>query len=196
MDCRPVRQPVSGVARYCIEIRNRLEALGPVRLSPFVQSAENAEALSELNDHDEFVEIIDWLRPRSIRNLAIETSPRLVDRLLPAGFDLVHETYFARLVASARQKMPQRLSRVADEEDIALSAMCSFFRGMQENKFDVNDRGDLWKLLVSIASHKASGERRFLAQATGWIARVTLPKAAAARTTFQPRIPILSKILL
>jgi len=51
--------------------------------------------------------------------------------------------------------------RVADEEDVALSAMNSFCRGMVGHRFDeVNDREDLWKLLVTITARKACKQRR------------------------------------
>jgi len=72
----------------------------------------------------------------------------------------IWEAYFSRLVSCAQRKLPQYLSRAADGEDIALSAMCSFFRGMKNGAYEITDRGDLWKLLISIASHKANDERR------------------------------------
>jgi RNA polymerase sigma factor (sigma-70 family) len=66
------------------------------------------------------------------------------------------ERYFERLVNLARQKLPDRLRRAADEEDVALSAFHSFCRGVQGGRFpQLADRDDLWRLLVVITAHKA-----------------------------------------
>jgi hypothetical protein len=46
---------------------------------------------------------------------------------------------------------------VADEEDIALSALNSLYDGVQAGRFPrLNDRDDLWKLLVTIACRKTN----------------------------------------
>ena len=71
------------------------------------------------------------------------------------------ETYFSRLVRYARRRLDGLPLRAADEEDVALSAMHSFCRGMERHRFDhVNDRNDLWKLLVTITARKACAQRR------------------------------------
>ena len=69
--------------------------------------------------------------------------------------------YFEKLVHLARKKLVGVALRSADEEDVALSAMYSFCRGMREKKFAwVADRTDLWKLLVTITARKALGQKR------------------------------------
>lgn len=66
------------------------------------------------------------------------------------------ERYFARLVGLARRKLASSPQRLADEEDIALSAFKSLCRGASEGRFPrLSDRDDLWPLLVVLASHKA-----------------------------------------
>ena len=58
--------------------------------------------------------------------------------------------------------------RAADEEDVALSAMHSFCRGMADHRFDeVGDREDLWKLLVTITARKVCAKRRHFAAKRG-----------------------------
>jgi len=75
--------------------------------------------------------------------------------------ELLWEAYFEKLVHLARKKLAGVTLRSADEEDVALSAMYSFYRGMQEKKFGwVADRTDLWKLLVTITARKACVQRR------------------------------------
>ena len=67
--------------------------------------------------------------------------------------------YFARIAGVARSRLKGSPGRDADEEDIALSAMESFFRGVQDGRFpDLQDRTGLWPLLVKITARKAINE--------------------------------------
>src|SRR5215470_8233302 len=67
------------------------------------------------------------------------------------------QVYFRRLVGLARvrlQGLPRRAA--ADEEDVALSAFQSFWEGAVRGRFpQLADRGDLWKLLVTLTARKA-----------------------------------------
>ena len=64
--------------------------------------------------------------------------------------------YFRRLVGLARQRLGAAPRGVADEEDVALSAFDSFCRGAVQGRFPrLGDRGDLWRLLVTITARKA-----------------------------------------
>jgi DNA-directed RNA polymerase specialized sigma24 family protein len=66
------------------------------------------------------------------------------------------EGYFRRLVELARHKLLGRPRAAADEEDVALSAFDSFFRGVGEGRFSqLLDRDDLWQLLVMLTARKA-----------------------------------------
>lgn len=66
------------------------------------------------------------------------------------------EGYFGRLVYLARAKLRGAQRRVADEEDVALSAFDSFCRGAERNRFPrLEDRDDLWQLLLMITARKA-----------------------------------------
>ena len=69
--------------------------------------------------------------------------------------------YFAKLVRLARRKLDGMPLRDVDEEDVVLSAMNSFCMGVVNNKFSkLNNRTDLWKLLVTITARKATAARR------------------------------------
>jgi DNA-directed RNA polymerase specialized sigma24 family protein len=71
------------------------------------------------------------------------------------------EHYFTRLVRLARQRLPAGRRRASDEEDIALSALDSFFRGIGRGRFPaLNDRRGLWPLLVTITARKAAKQAR------------------------------------
>ncbi len=77
-----------------------------------------------------------------------------------AGQELF-ERYFKRLVGLARKKLSGAARRVADEEDVALSAFTSFFGAVERGACpQLSDRGDLWRLLVTITEHKAIDEIR------------------------------------
>jgi DNA-directed RNA polymerase specialized sigma24 family protein len=67
------------------------------------------------------------------------------------------ERYFHLLVARARAAL-RRLSRsTADDEDVALGAFESFCRGAKEGRFpNINDRNDLWRVLVVLTAWKAA----------------------------------------
>lgn len=71
------------------------------------------------------------------------------------------QTYFVRLVGFARKQLSTLPRREMDEEDVALSALQSFHQGVLANRFPVlNDRHDLWKILLTIAVRKVMVQRR------------------------------------
>src|SRR5690349_9447439 len=75
--------------------------------------------------------------------------------------DGLWRVYFDKLARLARAKLDPVVRRQADEEDVALSAMHSFCRGMKAGRYrDLADRDELWRLLVTIVAHKAARERR------------------------------------
>lgn len=78
-----------------------------------------------------------------------------------ADVELLWRRYFLRLVALARQKLADSPRRVADEEDVALSAFASFCEGAEQGRFpELTDRDGLWPLLVVITARKAGHLRR------------------------------------
>jgi DNA-directed RNA polymerase specialized sigma24 family protein len=71
------------------------------------------------------------------------------------------ERYFRLLVGRARSALRGASRRVADEEDIALSAFDSFCRGAEQGRFPrLEDRDDLWRLLLTITARKAGHQIR------------------------------------
>lgn len=72
------------------------------------------------------------------------------------GVEVVWEEYFPQLVQYARRKLGGSPKGAGDEEDVALSAMASFCRVMKSGRYQrVDDRDDLWRLLVTITKRKA-----------------------------------------
>ena len=74
----------------------------------------------------------------------------------PAAAQPLWDRYFHRLVGLARTKLHGKKGRAADEEDVALSAFATFYRAAEAGRFPkLNDRDDLWRLLVTLTERKA-----------------------------------------
>lgn len=79
----------------------------------------------------------------------------------PEAAQRLWERYFRRLVGLARKKLRGASCREADQEDVALGAFDSFFRGAEQGRFPrLHDRDDLWRLLFGIIRHKAYDVKR------------------------------------
>jgi DNA-directed RNA polymerase specialized sigma24 family protein len=87
----------------------------------------------------------------------------------PAAAQELWNRYFGRLVALARGRLAARVRRVADEEDVALSAFHSFCQAAAAGRFPrLSDRDDLWAVLVTLTERKAFAQAdRELAQKRG-----------------------------
>jgi DNA-directed RNA polymerase specialized sigma24 family protein len=74
----------------------------------------------------------------------------------PQAIERLWGSYFERLVGLARTMLPGYARRVSDEEDVALSAFHSLCKGAAAGRFPkLDDRDDLWRLLVVITFRKA-----------------------------------------
>lgn len=74
----------------------------------------------------------------------------------PDAAQQLWERYYQRLVGLARTKLQGSPQRMADPEDVALSAFNSFFQGAGKGRFpQLTDRTDLWRLLIVITARKA-----------------------------------------
>jgi DNA-directed RNA polymerase specialized sigma24 family protein len=73
-----------------------------------------------------------------------------------AGAQAIWQRYFPRLVQLARKQIKGVPRGMADEEDVALSALDCFCRAARQGRFpDLAARDDLWRLLLQITVHKA-----------------------------------------
>src|SRR3954469_12046784 len=69
--------------------------------------------------------------------------------------------YFNGLVQIARDRLREAPRGKADEEDVALSAFHSLCQGAARGRFpELQDRNNLWKLLLAITAQKALDHRR------------------------------------
>lgn len=70
------------------------------------------------------------------------------------SYQVFWDAYFAKVCRLAKNRMGHLNHSVRDEEDIALSAMKSFWLAIGKKEDKLADRTELWKLLVTITKRK------------------------------------------
>jgi DNA-directed RNA polymerase specialized sigma24 family protein len=99
-----------------------------------------------------------------MEEVAVDSVALLLHRLKEGDSqapDGIWSKYFTNLVEHARNRLRSLPNRVTDEEDVALSALNSFFEGAKRQRFpELKSRDDLWKLLLVITARKATAARR------------------------------------
>lgn len=89
--------------------------------------------------------------------LVIEDPKQLLSLLSARNDDAarqVFDRYVNRLIGLARNRLSARMSRRVDPEDVVQSAFRSFFRKAGDSAFELEETGDLWRLLVVITLNK------------------------------------------
>jgi len=66
----------------------------------------------------------------------------------------IFERYAERLTRLAKSRLAAKLAARVEPEDIMLSAYRSFFVRARQGRFDLQRRGDLWRLLAEVTLHK------------------------------------------
>jgi DNA-directed RNA polymerase specialized sigma24 family protein len=111
------------------------------------------------------VELESQCEPRENAGSSVTQWIRTLRQGDQAGAQRLWETYFRRLVGLARARLRDAPRRIADEEDVALSAFHSFCRGARAGRFPrLDDRNDLWQILVLITVRKAIDLRNYEAR--------------------------------
>jgi DNA-directed RNA polymerase specialized sigma24 family protein len=88
----------------------------------------------------------------------------------PEAAKRLWEAYFARLVSLARARLWASPRGMADEEDVALSAFNSFFDGVKAGRFPrLDNRDDLWQILLVLTTRKAVGLIRHQTMLKRWL---------------------------
>ncbi len=78
------------------------------------------------------------------------------------GYEIEAVQRFAdRLIRLARSRMPARLQRRVDPEDVVQSAFRSFFERNSRGQFQFQEIPDVWKLLSAITFRKVQKSIRF-----------------------------------
>lgn len=102
-DLRPVRPPISGVARYCIHLAVGLAAFRDDfdLLGLYYGNRNSNEALRRTTELT--FPSVSNVHPKLL-NTILEFFPALSGAVVRGKFDLVHETYFANAYGTKRQK--------------------------------------------------------------------------------------------
>jgi RNA polymerase sigma factor (sigma-70 family) len=66
----------------------------------------------------------------------------------------IDRRYRSRLCALVAKEMGKRIAQREDPDDPVQSALRSFFRGIDEDRFVVDHESNLWRLLATITRHK------------------------------------------
>jgi RNA polymerase sigma-70 factor (ECF subfamily) len=83
----------------------------------------------------------------------------------------VFELYARRLIGLARSQLSNQLRPKLDPEDVAQSALKSFFRGVSDGKVSLSDWDGLWGLLVLITVRKCRKQVVYYRRARRAVAR-------------------------
>ncbi|MEM6471694.1 MAG: ECF-type sigma factor [Planctomycetota bacterium] len=99
----------------------------------------------------------------------MDTIQKMVDRVRAGDDEAAHhlwERYFPEVIRLAGQRMRGRANTVADEEDVAISVMESFFRAARAGRFpDLAGRDEILRLLAKMTSRKVIDKiRRVIAR--------------------------------
>ncbi len=114
----------------------------------------------------------------------------------PQASQELWERYVDRLVRLARKKLGRTPRRAADEEDVVLSAFDGFFRGVTESRFpQLDDRDDLWQVLVMLTDRKTVDHRRRELAAKRGGGAVRGESAFADRQATESHQPGLSQVI-
>lgn len=71
------------------------------------------------------------------------------------------QRYYSILVDQAQRRMSGR-TRIHDGEDVVVDVFASFYQGIEEGRFpQLQDRNDLWALLLTITRNKAAKAIRY-----------------------------------
>ena len=73
------------------------------------------------------------------------------------SLEKIWNKYYKHLITFARKKLGNAPRRNFDEDDIVSSVLESFFDGVQQDRFPkLNDRTDLWKILLTMTARKTA----------------------------------------
>lgn len=73
----------------------------------------------------------------------------------------LYQHFCSRLHEMARLRIPTNVRSAYDQDDVAVSAFHSVFLSVRKQKYEINDRGDFWRLLLTIAERKIAKRIRY-----------------------------------
>ncbi|MHC4406621.1 MAG: ECF-type sigma factor [Planctomycetota bacterium] len=103
----------------------------------------------------------------------------------------IWDRYFPELVRLARGRLAGQCTRLADQEDVALSVLDSFFRAAARGRFpNLRDLDGLWRLLSRMTHRKAVDRIRYAQRPK----RKAVGESALLKPGSQPDQPAFSQL--
>ncbi|RLT92292.1 glycosyltransferase family 4 protein [Ketobacter sp.] len=108
-DGRPIRTPLSGVARYCANLSHHLSLIARqenrAQIEVFCQDwkSRNTELQTIIANNDASFRCQDQINPK-LANILFEFFPSYAKHFHNKKFDIIHETYFANLGKKTKEK--------------------------------------------------------------------------------------------
>lgn len=112
-----------------------------------------------------------------------------------AAAQRIWQRYLSRLIKVAHSHLAGSPQQVADSDDVVVVAFERFLRHAQQGRFPrLDDRHDLWKVLLTVTEHVAIDQRRTMSAAKrGWFVTWSLwrPDGAGSDSDsdWQPTAP-------
>ncbi|MFO0845853.1 MAG: ECF-type sigma factor [Gemmataceae bacterium] len=119
-----------------------------------------------------------------------DSFPDLIHRLRQGDQDAarrIFDAFVRRLMGLARGRLDRQILRKEDPEDIAASALASFFRRDKARPFDLASWDDLWSLLAVITMRKCGHRVEYYLAACRNVRREAAPGCAADDSTLELR---------
>lgn len=140
LDCRPVRSPISGVARYCLGLSEALLRSSSFRPSLLIQAQKGQnEFVDLLPSAAQKVQSRFFPGDRRLQNVMLEFLPSSHSALFGRKYDILHETYFAdighrknaRKVATIHDVIPLDRPELFSKRNVTFSKR-NFHRQVRE----------------------------------------------------------------
>jgi RNA polymerase sigma factor (sigma-70 family) len=104
---------------------------------------------------------------------------------------LVWEYYFRDLLALASRRLGRRIRQRVDPEDLLLSVYASVCRRQQRGEYELYDRDDFWRLLVTVTLNKARNAAKWHLRAKRDVNREIAHAAREGETGEEAGAPLL-----
>src|SRR5262245_19221674 len=103
-----------------------------------------------------------------------------------AAAGVVFHRFARRLIALARVRLDERISRKEDPEDVLQSVFCSFFVRYREGQFEFDNWESLWGVLALIRLRKCGNHLQYCRAARRRISRETSADSSPAWPAVDP----------
>ena len=120
--------------------------------------------LSEFENHSENSAYTDDIASASCSQSPVTIWLRKLEAGDPNSAGDLYQHFCCRLKNLIRGQIPPGVRATYDADDVAVSAFHSLFLGVREQRYQLGNRTDIWRLLLTIAERKIAKRIRFETQ--------------------------------